>query len=238
MKIEIVSEKDFSQITSDLLKQLILKRIDEKDSITLGLPGGRSISSILSHLKKESLPWKHIDIFMVDERFVPIDNVQSNFQLISKELAGILPKENLHPFIYKQNVEDSGLKAYTEEIKKYGGYYDIILLSSGEDGHIASLFPTHPALFNESEYYVLVENSPKPPPTRISVSKNFIKKSPIGMLLFAGLEKKIAFERFVQRNHSFEQCPAVILQEVRESYVITTTEHNNVENNNEMPRFI
>ena len=46
--------------------------------------------------------------------------------------------------------------------------FDVLLLGVGPDGHIASLFPGHPALYDDRPAFA-VRNSPKPPPTRISL---------------------------------------------------------------------
>ena len=40
----------------------------------------------------------------------------------------------------------------------------------GPDAHVASLFPEHPALHDEEASVVAVHGSPKPPPTRISLT--------------------------------------------------------------------
>jgi len=229
MNSEIQFEKDIYTKALEILKKSIIKEINEKGSVNLGLPGGRSVTPILSKLKEESIAWEKVHVFMVDERLVSIDDSLSNFRLIKQELSEAVPKDNLHPFIFDKNATDFGLKRYEEEIKKYGGKYDIVLLSSGEDGHIASLFPEHPALRDESDYYVLVENAPKLPPMRVSVSKIFLKRSHIGVLLFAGIEKKNAFKKFLNSQLSYEKCPAKIVLELPESYVLTNINRNEVE---------
>jgi len=48
---------------------------------------------------------------------------------------------------------------------------DVILLGLGEDAHTASLMPNAPPQVNHCrEAYVAVDNSPKPPPRRISLT--------------------------------------------------------------------
>jgi len=51
--------------------------------------------------------------------------------------------------------------------------FDLVLLGVGPDGHVASLFPGLPAVDipePEGKWVVGVENSPKPPPLRISLT--------------------------------------------------------------------
>jgi len=48
---------------------------------------------------------------------------------------------------------------------------DLIFLGMGEDGHVASLFPDTPAeIIRGTAPFLVIENSPKPPPRRISLS--------------------------------------------------------------------
>ncbi len=48
-------------------------------------------------------------------------------------------------------------------------HFDVMLLGIGEDGHVASVFPEHPVGV-ESQPVAAVRDSPKPPPTRITLT--------------------------------------------------------------------
>jgi 6-phosphogluconolactonase len=51
------------------------------------------------------------------------------------------------------------------------------MLGMGPDGHVASLFPGHPALDVDDRIAVAVRDSPKPPPERISLSFSALNRS-------------------------------------------------------------
>ena len=218
--VELFDDDIYSK-ASEILKESIIKTINEKGSVVLGLPGGRSIVPILSKLGNESICWEKVHVFMIDERLVSITDDKSNFKLIKQGLSSVLPSENMHPFIFQENELNFGIKKYKKEIMKFGGSYDIAVLSSGEDGHIGSLFPSHPSIYDESEFYVLVKDAPKLPSMRMSVSKNFLLKSSIGILFFNGETKKNAYKNFLDAHVKVDECPAKLMSNIPEAYIVT-----------------
>src|SRR3989344_1493749 len=157
----------------ELLETKVIEVLSEKifeigkNKIALGVPGGRSVYGIFKLLNKCELPWKNMHIFMIDERLVKPDYSESNYKYISEVLieelinSGKLRRKNFHPFIYNERNISSMVDNYTNELKKYSNAFDISILSIGEDGHVASLFPYHKSVLDNSEGFVLVENSPK-----------------------------------------------------------------------------
>jgi 6-phosphogluconolactonase len=69
--------------------------------------------------------------------------------------------------------------------------FDVLLLGVGPEGHIASLFPGSPALYDDRAV-VPVRGSPKPPPTRLSLSTASINAAREIWLVAAGEEKAAA----------------------------------------------
>jgi 6-phosphogluconolactonase len=63
-----------------------------------------------------------------------------------------------------------------------------LLLSVGEDGHVASVFPEHPAAY-ETRPVTAVRGSPKPPPVRVTLTLPAINTAEDVWLLAAGAEK-------------------------------------------------
>ncbi len=66
--------------------------------------------------------------------------------------------------------------------------FDIVLLGIGPDGHVASLFPGLPALYDERPV-VAVRGAPKPPPTRLTLTLPAIQCGREVWVLAAGEEK-------------------------------------------------
>ena len=214
--------KKIYETSACVIKKTIETTLSKKNTMVLGLPGGRSIPLILKFLKIQDLEWQRIHIFLVDERITQGNYYKdSNFKLIKQTLSDVIPDENLHPFPFDKHELNLGVKEYEKEIKKYGGYYDVVVVSSGEDGHIGSLFPDHPSIFNNEDYYIIVENSPKPPRCRMSISKKFLLKSKTGVLLFINQIKQQAYKRFLDQNLDFTSCPAKLVSMLPNSFVVT-----------------
>ena len=64
----------------------------------------------------------------------------------------------------------------------------VLLLGIGPEGHVASLFPGMPALYDERPV-VAVRGSPKPPPPRLTLTLPSIQQAREVWILAAGPEK-------------------------------------------------
>ena len=64
-----------------------------------------------------------------------------------------------------------------------------MLFGVGPDGHVASLFPHHPAQRQTDAIAVAVHDSPKPPPDRVSLTFECFERSHEVWFLVAGRDK-------------------------------------------------
>jgi len=65
---------------------------------------------------------------------------------------------------------------------------DLVLLGLGEDGHTASLFPGSPAL-RDNRSLIAVTQSPKDPPTRLTMTLRVINQASVILFLVVGAGK-------------------------------------------------
>ncbi len=87
--------------------------------------------------------------------------------------------------------------------------FDAVLLSMGEDGHIASLFPGLATTAHSTKMAVAVDNSPKPPAERVSISVDRLANSSAIYIFALGEGKREALVNFLTHNVG----PVALLQE-------------------------
>ena len=120
-------------------------------------------------------------VFYADERVVPLNHPDSNHNLCMTELFSKvpIPQSNIHTIdISLANDLEELCDAYEKElIHEFAQrdsarfpIFDLILLGIGPDGHTASLFPGHELLSEEDRWVAYIEDSPKPPPKRITLT--------------------------------------------------------------------
>jgi 6-phosphogluconolactonase len=112
---------------------------------------------------------------------VPLDHPDSNHKLALDTLFSKvpIPRDNIHSIDESQLDDLEELSdAYEKElIKEFAQrdsarfpVFDLILLGIGPDGHTASLFPGHELLSENDRWVAYIEDSPKPPPRRVTLT--------------------------------------------------------------------
>jgi 6-phosphogluconolactonase len=169
------------------------------------LSGGRIarkfFASTAAQAKTRDVSFDGVHFFWADERCVPPDDPQSNFKMadtllfaplrIARDKIHRLRGEDPPPAAVEQ--ANAELCRIAKKNQKQQPILDIIFLGMGEDGHIASLFPAASAkLIDIPVPFLVVENAPKPPPTRISLSYQAIIAAKNVWILISGAGKAAA----------------------------------------------
>lgn len=139
-------------------------------------------------------------VFYADERVVPLDHPDSNHLACTNLLFSKvpIPSENIHaidPTLLNdlEELSDAYEKELIREFAQKDSarfpIFDLVLLGMGPDGHTASLFPGHALLTEEDRWVAYIEDSPKPPPKRITLTYPVINHASRVVFVAAGKEK-------------------------------------------------
>lgn len=220
------STEQLARDAARAISQRIEVLLRTQQHVVIAVPGGRSVSGVFENLCKQDIPWPQIRLFLLDERLVPLDDTESNYRLVREHLPEDLPDGIFLSFRFDPDNPVTGAKDYEEKLQHCGGRFDIVLASSGEDGHIASIFPHHHSVEQKGQGFILMDDAPKPPPGRMSASPELIRKTDTGVLLFLGAAKKSALQNLLSPQISYLECPAKIITQLPRYYILTDQEVN------------
>jgi len=151
---------------------------DSASRLSCAISGGSTALIFLGALRQAQVDWKRVTLFWTDERAVAVDDPESNYGIAHRLL--LQPLGAKAPTAIRMPTDSMPLGQaalwYDEALATYlhNGPLDLALLGVGEDGHICSLFPGHKALMQEDLRTVAVEDAPKPPPRRLSLTLRYV----------------------------------------------------------------
>jgi 6-phosphogluconolactonase len=188
--------------------------------LTGGGMGRRSLAAVAASPARPAVDWAALHLWWGDERYLPAGDPERNDTQADAALLDAVPVDpgRVHRMAasdgpFGRDV-DAAAAAYADDLatetrpEDHGSVpsFDVLMLGVGEEGHIASLFPEMPALYDERAV-VGVHGSPKPPPTRISLTLPSIRAAREVWLITAG-EAKAAAVRMALSGAGPMQVPA------------------------------
>src|SRR4051794_10400904 len=196
MAVELRVQDGPEQVAAAALEIIVgavREAIAERGVAHLSLAGGNTPKRTYEQLAGALGSWENVELWFNDERAVPPDDPQSNFKTVAEALGG-------HPTLHRIAGEaepDSAAQAYEREMRARiestaeAGVpvIDLHVLGIGEDGHTASLFPGHPEVQIQDRLVVPVHDSPKPPPTRITMTLPVLQVGRQRLFLATGADK-------------------------------------------------
>ncbi|MDX6354525.1 MAG: 6-phosphogluconolactonase [Streptomyces sp.] len=207
---QVVVHRDKELMACAAAARLITKVVDAqaaRGSASVVLTGGRNGNGLLAALAespaKDAIDWSRLDLWWGDERFLPDGDPERNYTQAREALLDSVPVDPRRvPVMAPSGGEfgsdvEAAAAAYAAELAAAAGpedhgkvpSFDVLLLGVGPDAHVASLFPEHPATRETTRTVLGVHGSPKPPPTRISLTFPAIRAAREVWLLAAGEDK-------------------------------------------------
>ena len=168
--------------------------------LTGGGIGTKVLSAIAAAPARDAVDWRSVDFWWGDERFEASGDPERNETGARAALLDALGVEQAQvhavPGPDGPDGNDPGAAAarYAAELAAAAApgaqvpVFDVLMLGIGPEGHVASIFPESQAA-HATGSVVAVRNSPKPPPTRISLTFSAIQAAREVWILASGAEK-------------------------------------------------
>jgi 6-phosphogluconolactonase len=199
-----------ARLLADAAAARLVTRLVDAQSAAGGahvvLTGGGIGTAVLTSLRdsraRDAIDWGRLDVWWGDERFLPRGDKERNETAAREALLDHVDVDpaRVHPMPPSDgpdgNDPEAAAQRYAAELaaaarpEDHGPVpaFDVLLLGVGPDGHIASLFPEHPAGY-EKRPVVAVRGSPKPPPVRITMTLPAINAAREVWFVVAGADK-------------------------------------------------
>jgi 6-phosphogluconolactonase len=167
---------------------------DGQVALTGGSMGSAIIAAVAASPLRTLVDWSRVALWWGDERYLAAgDPDRNDTQNDEAGLAGLgLDPAHVHRVAGPDASAsaEASADAYGAVLRQDGtGAFDIVLLGVGPDGHVASMFPHHPAQRVEGAIAVAVHDAPKPPPDRVSLTFECLNRTREVWFLVAGDDK-------------------------------------------------
>jgi 6-phosphogluconolactonase len=178
-EIHLVEHASDSDIAGWLEQHLAKALAGSADDIAVTLPGGSTPFPILAELARRPLDWRRVAVWPGDDRIVPEDHAASNAgrmrALLEPAGARIMPlREHARP-----------------------PHFTLTWLGMGEDGHVASLFPSTDPRADDPLPVRRLTPDPLPPEApfdRLSLTIPALLDSDALLFVMRGAAKRTLFE--------------------------------------------
>jgi 6-phosphogluconolactonase len=189
------------------IAEAVRETVTRRGHCAIALAGGSTPAPVYRRLAETpELPWQHVLVFFGDERAVPPDDARSNFRLVNDNLLSRLaqPPARVHRMHAERADREAAAREYAAVLPDP---LDLLLLGIGEDGHVASLFPHQPPLY-ETARRVVTTIGGVPLLARLTITPPVIQRARLLCVLAAGPGKATAVARALEGPDAIASVPA------------------------------
>ena len=234
-KIEIFTQDNaLFHHAADMFMQTTCEKSAAGKLASVVLSGGNTPKNLFKLLAatepyKSKIPWQQIQFFFGDERYVPADNIASNYHTAYEYLFKKLPIPKEHIFRIPTNFTTAteAAIAYTTTIRQVLNLknnkppkFDLIYLGLGDNAHTASLMPHTDLVSNYSKATISTAEQQQIVAAlwvaeldmcRITLTPPAINNSQQIVFLVTGADKALAVKNVLQATYQPNKYPAQLI---------------------------
>lgn len=185
------------------IAQILQEAIAQRGRASLAVSGGSTPRTLFESLSALDIPWQHVVVTLVDERWVGEDDSASNARLVRNSLLkGYAAAAR---FVGLKTLDDDPFRAVAqvdrrlrEEVLGAGAFLDAAILGMGEDGHVASFLPgaqgLAEALSAQPAYHCCGIRPPPPALPRMTMTLDTLLQARHLLLHFIGPDKRAVLQ--------------------------------------------
>lgn len=191
--------------------------IAKGERFTIVATGGSSPRVLYELLAKKEWDWSKVHVFWGDERYVPVNDPQSNEGMTRQMWLNhvSIPESNIHAIPTAADDPAIAASEYEQHIQEFFGIakgeipqFDLILMGMGDDGHTASLFPHTKALKVNDRLVTVGDKDGQP---RITMTVTLINQAKEIMFMVEGAAKAKALKAVLAPNGDVNQYPSRLI---------------------------
>ena len=213
------NESALAEGVADFLASTIEETLRRKPLVRLVLSGGSTPRRLYRMLARPEwagrIDWTSVVLFFGDERCVPPTHPDSNYGMAKEALIDPLRITPHHVMRMQGEVEPEEAASHYESMIREAfapdrtpfPRFDLIFLGLGDDGHTASLFPSSPAL-HEQTRLVVATSSPIGIPHRLTMTLPLLNTAETIMFLVTGSSKASVLHRVLEDRETAAHLPA------------------------------
>lgn len=198
--LEFASREEASGVAAEMAAKALQRDITGQDHASLFVSGGSTPEEMFRRLRHEEIDWARVTVGLVDERWVPPDDPESNEKLVRTHLlrdkasaAGFLPM--WMPGCEPEQAAADRSRAYAPHCNRAS----FVLLGMGLDGHTASWFPGEPTLKSlaslaNTQAVAAIRAEGVCTPQRLTLTGRPVANAVRAVLLVFGKEKRAKLE--------------------------------------------
>jgi 6-phosphogluconolactonase len=193
--------------------------VSDYDPTSIALSGGDTARRCYELLAVAHVDWGATEVFMSDERWVPLSDPESN-----EGMARIAFLDQVHPkavhSMYRPDLTIEEAAAEYDDLVRSVPPIEIVHLGLGPDGHTASLFPGTAAL-DVRDRLVVPNGDDLHPFPRLTFTFPAIARSRVALFTVEGESKREAFARV----RAGEDVPAAHVTAERVIWLVDPAAH-------------